>query len=468
MLNPKNKEAFKQCLNKVYLFGQGVWQIKNIRENQSTLNETLQIENIEDVTSTFFDHYAKSPTFRDGKFCGKTFKLSSTRLRVIYPRLRKHSLKEVVEVADCWYKDKKQVDYLKLTTGEYKREDMIDDTRDTVEYGASVRKGIHTTLNYVRVVKGIDIFLEKEMDIGFTELPLIFNSGGMVWDDENGKYETYPFGWHLRDTQILLNYAGSVAASILKSTQADKWIFKAEHLQSADAKASADEINEREGGLIFTGNTQEIRREPSQQLPPQVGEMFMQLQGVLQTLAGSYFEQESDKLKGVSGVALDKLFMRMDMTQNPIILAHLEGVNQCGRALQSMIPAYFYQERLIAVKLPDGTQELTRINYPVPQPNGITIIENNIKTLANKYEYIVKLIPSPQLQKQNIQVELEKLYQIFPGAIQATIDLYAESLDIPIAEVLSKRLSVNIPPPSQCFHFQYKILRVGSPQSHDY
>lgn len=446
MLNDSNKKAFKECLDKVYSFGQGVFQIKNVRQNQETLNEILEVKSVQDVPSVFFDKYAKSPTFSDGQFCGKTFKLSAARAKKYYPRLKNYSLKEEVELADCWYRVKKPATFLKLNNGQYKREDLIDPQRDSLAPNVDPRKDVITEVHYVRVVKELDIYLEKEKNFSFNMLPLVFNPGGMIWDASQGKYETFPFGWHLRDTQILLNYAGSVAADILKSTKADRFLLDETHLQSKEAMDSANEINQREGALLFTGNVETIKQIPSQQLPPQVGEMFMQLQGVLQTLAGSYFEQEADKIKGISGVALDKLFTRMDLAQNPVILAHLDAINQVGRVLQAMIPDYYYQQRLICLKMPDGTQEFTEINTPRPQPNGMVVIENNVKDIANKYEYNVQITSSPRLQKQNTQLELEKLYQIFPPAAQSTIDIYANSLDIPCAEILGKRLSVNIPP----------------------
>jgi hypothetical protein len=442
MLNGKSLAALSACLDKVYAFGQGVFQIKNVRENEKTLNQVLQIENVEDVTQTFFDFKSLSPTFHDGNFCGRVYKMSRKKLVSIYKNLNKYKLNDECEVVDFWFKERKQANFVALTSGQYKREDLVDEMRETI-LEEPPRKGWVTSISYVRAIKGYPNLLEKKTRLPFDMLPMVFNYGGSVWT--GSQYETFPLGWNLRDTQILLNYSGSLLGDIMKSTQADKWLFNPEHVQSKEAKESANEINAREGGLVFTGNLQTIRREPSQQLPPALGQLFTELQSMMQNIAGSYFDENSSKIKAMSGVALDKMFNRADLVQNPVIVAHLNTINVLGCILQSMIPVYYRENRTLSVKDEGGKLKKIEINAPEPQPGGAVIIKNNVKDLHNKYEYQVKAAPSMRLQKQNTQVELGALYKMYPPAIAQTVDIYANSLDIPNASTISRRLSANIP-----------------------
>jgi len=445
MLNEQNKRAFTESLKKVYAFGQSVLHVKPVRESEATLNEGLTVENVQDVKSVFFDRYSSMPDFSDGSFCGRTFKMSAKKVRKYYKNIRQDmTLPTVCTIADFWHKEKKTTSYVKLSTGEYKQEDLITDS-DNVVIGAPVKKGMKTILSYYRVIDGWDGFLEKEKNLNFPVLPLIFNSGGVIWDSRLGKYETYPFLWHLRDPQRLLNYTVSIMAEVMKSTTADKWIFSVEHVCTPSGKTNAEQIGIRSGGLTFPGDTSKIQHHPSQQIPPALAQVFTQLQQAMQSLAGSYFEENAGQIKNLSGVALDKLFNRMDLTQNPVILAHISALNRVGEAIKHMIPAYYYQERVICVKSDDGNQIPVKINIREPQPNGMTIVVNNVKDLNSLYTYEIEAAPSKRLQKQNTQTELSQLYQIYPPAAQSTIDLYAASLDIPIAEQLSKRLGINIP-----------------------
>ena len=445
MMNEDNLKAFRQSLDKVYEFGQAVLHIKNVREDESTLNNVLKIENIEDVTTTFFDKYSSCRNFHDGNYCGRSYRISADKLRKLYPKLKNSTLPKICEVMDFWSKQKKQTQYVLLETGEYKREDLVDPARDSLSYALPPKKGIYTTISYVRVVKEYDGFLEKENNMEIDFLPLIFDAGGVVWDATDKKYITYPFGWHLKDTQLMINYAGSVMADLMKSTTGDRWFFNPNHLQGDDGQATAEEINTREGGMIFTGDLATIRRETPQQLPPAMVEVFNQLQTTIQSLAGSYFENDGAKIKAVSGVALDKLFNRIDLIQNPVIVAHLETVNIVGKVLQKMIPLYYREERHISTQCDDGTMDVLVINKKEEQPGGIVLIANNIRDLRNKYEYRILISPSRRLQNQNIQIELQSIYKLFPQAAQTTIDLYVKTLDVPIADTIAKRLEVNIP-----------------------
>jgi len=445
MLNDRNREAFAANLDKVYSFGQGVMHVKTKLENEETLNEVIEIENIEDVTTTFFDKYASDPTFTTGEFCGRTFKIDAKKVRKYYRNIRNETLEKVCEVADFWVKEKVPATYIRLATGEYKREDLIDPLKDMELQNEKPIKSFRTAFHYYRVIKGSEVFLAKKKDLDYACLPLIYNPGGTIWNQEDRKYESFPFGYHLQDPQILLNYVGTTITAMLKSTHADRWIFKSEHLKSAEAQKAADEINTREGGLVFTGETQTIRRELPQQIPPELGQLFISLQQAIRGMSNNYFAENADEIKSLSGVAFDKLFARMDMSQNSVILDHIKAVNRAGEVIRQQIPLYYFQERTICVSKEDGTQQIVKINEPYPQPDGSVLKKNNIAQLSNKYRYTIKAAASKRLQDQNLQMELEKLYTFFPQAVGLTIDIYARSLDIPAADVLAKRLGINIP-----------------------
>ncbi len=443
MLNGRNSTNFAAALDKVYSFGQGVLHVKNIRENEKTLNQILVVENMADPTSAFFDKRSRSPTFNDGEFCGRISTMARSDLVDIYPQLSRDGIKSEVRIADFWYKSRHQVSYIPLTSGEYKREDLINPGRDLILTGTPPKKGMMTKISYVRCVEGATDFLEKALNMDFNILPMAIDYGGMMWTGE--KYESYPLGYHLKDTQILLNYAGSVMADIMKSTTADKWFFSPEHTTSQASKLAMNEINEREGGMLFEGNLATIRREQCQQLPAPLVEVFNQLQTTIQSLAGSYFDNNSSEIKASSGVALDKMFKRVDLVQNPVIAAHITTLTLVGQILQAMIPIFYKETRTLCVQTSAGTQQMIKINEVITQPNGMEQVENNVSDLKSTYDYQISVAPSKKLQQQNLQTELAQLYQLYPQAIPTTIDLYAQSLDVAGADIIAKRLGINIP-----------------------
>lgn len=449
LLMEHNLESFRRGLDKSYAFGQAVYHIKPVREDQKTLNEVLQIECVEDVTTTFFDRHASRHDFRDGHFCGRSYRIKGKTLRKWYKSLTDVADDTTYNVIDFWFKENKLMEYVAVEGGQYIRKDLVDSLRQSELADRPTKKATCTYITYCRALQHHERFLEKRKMMKFNRLPMVFEAGSVVWADskDRKKFETYPFGYHLRDTQLLTNYVGSAIADISKSVNADKFFFEPEHVMSQPAMQSAEQINTRSGGMIFTGDISKIRREQPQQIPPEMSALFTQLQATIQSLAGSYFENDSDKIKAVSGVALDKIFKRIDLIQNPVIIAHIEAINEVGRTVKEMIPLYYYQQRNICVTNESGTQEVITINEVEEQPNGVQTIKNDIRNLSTLYEYTIKVSPSEYLQNQNTKLELETIYQMNPQAFTITADLYARSLDIPVAEVLAKRLGATIARP---------------------
>jgi hypothetical protein len=443
MFSYDNSNAFRESLDDVYSFGQSVLYVKRVRENNDTLNEVLKIENIKDPTSVFFDCSAPSRSYHDGKFCGRVIKIKRENLIRQYKKLKSLGLPEYVTVIDFWYRTKKREKYVKLNTGEYKLERLIDPLRDVIVDKTKKVEGTTPNIGFMRVVKEIDYVLIKE-ELNSCMLPMVMNYGGFV-KTSNFCYESFPFGYHLRDAQKLLNYTGSTAADILKSTTADKWLFSNENLASNDAHRNAEEINEREGGFNFTGNIQTIRREQSQQLPPSIVSFFEQTRSILEDLVGSYFDNSRSHLKALSGVAINKMFDRMDLTQSNVIVAHLNTLNIVGEILKQHIACCYHQTRKIVVANSSGKEQTIIINEDVEQPNGKHVVKNPISDLLNSYNFQVNISPSRKMQSQNIVEELTALYKIDPRYAELTADIYVKHLNIPNADVISKRVAAQIP-----------------------
>ncbi len=443
MFENENLNAFRESLDEVYSFGQSVLQVKSVRENQKTLNKILKIETISDPTTAFFDYNAPSKTYHDGRFCGRVYKISRENLTAKYKNLNNSDLPKNLTVIDFWYKKSKKAKYIKLTTGQYKLEKLIDPLRDMIVKGDNKIDGTVNTICYMRVVKEIDKVLTKET-LSSSILPMVMNYGGMSWVG-TGAYESFPFGYHLRDAQLLLNYAGSTAADILKTTTADKWLFQDEHLLSDDACKNANEISQREGGFNFTGDIRTIRREQSQQLPPSIVSLFEQTRAIMEDLVGSYFESSRSNIKAMSGVALNKMFDRMDLTQSNVVVAHLNSVNVIGEIVRQYIPVYYTETRKITTVNSAGKENVIEINSKVEQPNGMVVVKNSISDLSKNYRFKVNVAPSLKVQSQNIVAELEGLYKIDQRYAELTADLYVKHLNIPNADIISKRLASQIP-----------------------
>lgn len=444
MLTEEHTQAFSAALDKVYDFGQAVMMVKPVREDNKTLNSILKIDNVEDPTTCFFDKKVQSKNFNSGRFCGQIQKISSKNLSKRYPKIKNKLDGDCdVNVIDFWYKSQYKCDYIKLNSGIWKRVDLIM-SNDMVDQLEKPRKGTATCINYLRVAEGVEDFLEKEKSLPYHCFPLVLDTGNMIWTGE--QYESFPLGYYLKDPQILLNYIASCMADFLKSSTVDKLIVGPEHVRNQKGKDTAKNFVFKGGVSIFDGDLAKINHIPAQQMPPYIAQLFVEVQKSIQTLAGAYFDENSSELKSISGVALDKIYSNQNLQQNNTLSGHIHAINHVGRVLQQMIPAYYIENRIIMVKNDGGDFEKIEINTRERQTNGLIVITNNIKDLSNKYEYQIKVAPSLDVQNKNTKTELLSIYQVYPNAIPATIDIYAKSLDIASSDLLAKRLGATVNP----------------------
>ena len=439
ILTVENKDSFAQALDKVYDYGQAALHVKPMLVDSRTLNKVLTVENIRDLKSVFFDGRAERADFSDGQFCGRRYNINGAFLKKSYPRkLKGLNNGSEYEVIDFWYRSLQPFEFIKLENGSYKRSDLITSS-DEVIMNDTVKSTL-PCVYYQRVIKGFTQVLESNTyNNNLFHFPIVFNSGGTFWMDD--QYESFPLGYQLEDTQKFLNYTASAILHISKQMEADKYFFTAEQVKNK-GKNTMKELHQRGGAFLLDGSLKDgalnFRREQSQQLPPAFLELFQGLQTVIQSLAGSYFDNNSSEIKAYSGVALDKLFNRVDLLQNIAIYKHLLALNQVGMVIKELLPTYYFQEREVG----DYT-----INQKTTNPQNITTVSNNIMDFTRHFDYKVDVGVSDAMRDQNMQTQLNELYQIFPQAIPQTIDLYINSLDIKDKEVLKRRLAVNIPPP---------------------
>lgn len=432
------------AIDKVYSHGFAVLHIKAVRENEESLNRIIRIENIQDIQNTFFDHSASSKYKHDGAFCGRKFVLKRKEFLKIYPDLENANIQDEVEVIDFWFKETKDADYLPLTSGVKIREDLFDDVRMAVDKSKKVTKSKVTRISYCRVVKGHNELIEKELMMPMKFLPMVIDPGETAWID--GKYESFPLGYDLYGSQVLLNYLLSSAAHIAKGLTGTKWLMSPIHVSSDEGRRNANEINDREGAFVFPGLEElPITEHPPQQIPTSMLNLIEQTIAVMNQIAGGYFDMGASQITATSGVALDKMMKRADLTQNNVIVNHLNTINIVGCIMKCMIPIYYHENRVVDICDVNGEESIIEINKPVEQPGGQIIIKNDISKICRNYNFKLDASPSLKMQKQNLQVMLGVLYSFYPEARPLTVDIYTKSMDVPNADVISKRLAANMP-----------------------
>lgn len=442
-LNESNRRVFQHGLDKVYAYGQAVLLADVGYENSKSLNKIPVIKSLENPSDAFFDCNALLPTKVDGRYCGYKKRISKKELIQLHPELKKAQwLKDRNDVYDCWYRVPKKYVFRKLVDGTFKREDLITDDDDKA-------KGVKDKVERIRWVDEIYFtrvcnkkVLIKPRLYPTRNLPMVYHYGCTVWTTSG--HQSLPFIYHLIGAQQLHNYIGSQTATIIKNSTGVKWLLTPGMIQSERAREYAEEINQTEGAIVLDDdpNGRLPEKISADELPVSLGEFFNIYKQEISDIAGAFSTGDGAEAKAISGVALDKLFNRIDILQNNTIQAHIHVIDTVCQLVQDMIPHLYTEERKIIATMADGEAKTIVIN----QKTLTGKIINNVKDIDNEFVYSISAGPSTALQRQNTVESLKELYAVNPAAAQLTAHIFVRNLGMADSDELSRLLSANIDP----------------------
>lgn len=441
MLGEEQKRSFANSLDKVYSYGQSALFVDVVRENEETLNNTIAIRCINDPSQAFFDKNAQSLTRNDGAYCGLKIAIDKGALLALYPALKgKGIAQEKNIVIDYWWRESKNVKFMMLIGGEFKREDMLTDD-DVLSNGGEFETGPVTVIKYMRILNERVKPLEPAQIWPAEDLPLVYNYGLTIWTPQG--MQSYPFGSHMQDAQIMHNVIGSQIATMVKNTTSDKWFLTPDMVQSQRAKEAASNINQIEGAVILDKDIDGIqaRRESSSQIPPSIMQAYEQSKQEIEDIAGAFMDASSE-VRAISGVALDKMFNRQDILQNNVVMAHIHTIDTVGKIVRRMISRVYTENRSIVIETPNGDAQSIEINKRLATGK----IQNNIKDIDSNFHYKITAGISTGVENKNVITFLNELYGLVPQAAPLTLDIYMKCLDTPYAEELSRRTSGMVDP----------------------
>lgn len=470
LLNDDMVSTFSGTLDRCLEYGYAFGEVNFEQEDEETLCSIPVLRFHKDPSVGFWDKNATTPTKIDGRFCGIKKKISKEEFLGKYPKFKNkcNFLKDQDnEFILYWYRDYDEANYLRLKSGIYKREDLLDDddrenlaTEEDVknsdlEYDgqkiseALVRPGKVCKI-YFTIICNEQVVVDPRV-FPTDDLPVPYHPACTVWT-EKGEV-TLPFTHHMQGAQKLHNYINSQIATISKSVGGDKWLFSDDHIIEADQANEAREINQREGSFRFSGDIATIRREPSAQLPQTMLEMSQLIKQELDEIGGAMMDAKSSDGAVVSRVALDKITHNMGIMNEHIIASHILWVNAIGRLIRQMIPRIFTEERTLLVKKKDGSADAITIN----QDLGTGMIKNNIKDINNNFHYEIKAGPSSTMQKENTIKYMTALYTVFPQLAPLTADIYFRNIESPDSPELERRVIASFIDPNLIKYSQGEI-----------
>lgn len=427
---------------------------------------TLRVH--KDPSIYFGDKSARHETGVDGRFCGMKKIATKEELMEEFKLKGNESYlhEEDNELYYYFYRDHRSCDFILLTTGEYKRSDLLsmDDKQQiqTVEGSQYIFDSLseEERLNQKRpsplvIKQDVECIYsqffcnDKEMFPAKlfptkTLLPLARHSGFTTWDANTGNDATYPLIYNLKDPQRLHNFVMSQMATIIKNSSSDKWLFSQDHLLTPTQIEQAKEINTIEGGMDFGGDISTIRREKPAELPMSMIQMAQTAKQELDEIAGAMIDRQDSEQAVISGKAMKEITHNLSLMQVGFIAKHIRFVSTIADIQREMIPNIVTEERTLIVKKSDGSNEAITVN----QDLGTGEIRNNIKDINNNFYYKIDAGPSSTMQKENTLKALQTIYQLDPSGqtLNDTKDIYMRNLESPDAGELERRVAAKVDP----------------------
>lgn len=448
LMSRKTKDAFSKAIENCASFGYAFAEVNFCRDDNETLNSSPCINIYNDQTIAFWDLQAQSPTKIDGRYCGLRNKVSKGTLVSKYPKLaNRQYIHDENIVIDYWYREEEPAQYIKLKSGVYKRTDLLTaEDKKNVFYDdkqqTDVKDGTKPCIYFMRTCNNKVILKPEEFPTD--DLPLVYHPALTYYLHK--KWMTFPYTYALQGAQKLHNYIYSQIATISKSCAGQKIILSPSHIQNEEQKFYAQNFLGIEGAVILgqEPGQREIQVINSPELPASLLQFAPQTSQEMDQISGASMDSQMSDQAVVSGKALSLITHNMTVINTGIISSHILFINDVCKLMKQMLPRVITEERTMLLKVDDSTTEAVTVNEHLPSG----LIKNNIKDVANIFQYEIDCGPTTEMQRENTMKSLEFIYNApFQNPdYQITKDILIRNLPIPDSAEIEKRLRTTIDP----------------------
>lgn len=292
-----------------------------------------------------------------------------------------------------------------------------------------------------------DEILEGPLELPFSAIPIFPVLGEEVITDGKIAYES-AFR-HAKDAQRSYNYWRTAATETVALAPKAPWVGSERQFEGHEDEF--EEANRKNLPYISYKHVDNIPP-PQRSMPamPAAAELQNAIQdGVdMQTIIGLHdasLGREGNEKSGKAIIARQNAGATSTF-QFPDNLSR--ALEQCGRLIVEAIPKLYDTQRIIRIRMPDGTNDFVEINTAVEDKDtGKIIMMHDIA--YGKYDVTMETGPSYATMRQeaaDLQIELLKVLP--PQAAQNIVHLIVQNLGVPgseeVARILRKMLPENL------------------------
>lgn len=454
------RAAYVQALDNACQVGMGAWRYVTEYESESSFDQVIRIERIQDPFSVLFDPAARKPCKEDGRFAFVLDDMAVHEFKRQFPDKAVDGfpstpaqgtmiwrLENSIRVAEYWYKEEVDRTLTQLPDGT-----IHDSTKDPAlppeakALKLPTRKTKATRIMQV-LVSGKELLTEPQEWAG-KYIPVV----PVVGEEIRFEGRTVRRGMvrDARDAQQVYNYMRTAAVEAAALQPKAPFILTVDMVKGwEDVWGSAGSTNH--AYLPYNTDRASPTAKP-ERAQPALAQQGLDSQAAIaatdiEAVTGIYKANLGAPSNEKSGRAILARQKEGD-TGSFFYLDNLRTALEHGaRILLDLIPKIYDTPRVVRILKEDGTHQMVAINQP--EGEDITAeVDDALANLSGEYDVVVSTGPGYQTRREEARETVIELMRNVPAVANVAPDVLIRNLDIPAADEIAKRIEqqMNAPP----------------------
>jgi hypothetical protein len=377
-----------------------------------------------------FVHTTMKRKIAEAKYPNKAF--SDMGLDATSPAVNWWFTQDDVKVAEYWWREEEEAEYVKLSDGSiYELEDLEAMQEQLTAQGLTVvssEKGTKFCV-YQALVSGSDV-LEGPIKWDGAYIPIVPVLGPELFLE--GRMQYWSLFTHSKDAQRMYNYWRSAATETVALAPKAPWVAPAQAI--AGHEKEWKDANKKPKAVLtynYSADWPAPKREYMTENPAAEIQQSLQANDDIKNTVGMYDASLGRQSNETSGKAILARQREGDVGTFVFHDNLAKAIEHVGRILVDAIPRVYDTQRLVRLALPEDQEDFMRLN---------------LRDLGTaRYDVAIDSGPSYTTRRVEAAETLTEFVKAAPQVAQYVIDLIAQYMDWPGADVIAKRLKRLVP-----------------------
>lgn len=454
-VNSNADTAYDTAFDYAVRMGWGFWRINTEYTDESSFDQEIKIQTIDNPFSVYYDPNSVAPDGSDAEKCLITTTVSKEVFRKMYPKADDGAnflpratgddtadwvTKEDIRIAEFFYTEREKATICRLSDGSTAWKDELPDLN---RFSFSDIQIVDERPSYRKVIRWCKLtameILEESTWPG-KYIPIVPCYGAQLVVE--GKRKKYGLVRNAKDPQRMYNFWRTAMTESIALAPKAKWLLA----------EGQDEGHENEWALaniksspVLRYKQTDIEGRPAptpvrlQPEPPPDGQMAAAaaISSDLSTVLGIF--DPSQQLPGnMSGKALQGQQGQVDLSNFHFYDNMTRSIKQTGKIILDLIPKIYDTQRVMRIIGADGVSERITIN----EMTAIGEVLNDVT--VGQYDVVMDIGPGYNSKRQ-MAVEVMAPIMAQPEIFQAAGDLWFRNMDFPGADIIADRLAAANP-----------------------